>query len=42
MHPNLSIIVGAAILRVKDTLERRTSVATQIVRLPARLDVSHQ
>jgi hypothetical protein len=39
MHPNLSIIVGAAILGVKDALG---SVATEIVRLPARIDVSHQ
>jgi hypothetical protein len=38
MHPNVSIIVGAAILRLKDAL----SVATEIVRLPARIDVSHQ
>ena len=33
MHPNVSIIVGAAILRVKDAPERRASVATKIVRL---------
>jgi len=50
MHPNVSIILSAAILRVKDTLEGRTSVhlkdvlpsPRQIVRLPARIDVSHQ
>ena len=42
MHPNVSIIVGAAILRVKDALEWRTSVVTEIVSLPARIDVSHQ
>ena len=40
MHPNVSIIVGAAILRVKDALLE--SVATEIVRLPGRIDVSHQ
>jgi hypothetical protein len=39
MHPNVSIIVGATILRVKDALG---SVATEIVRLPASIDVSHQ
>jgi len=38
MHPNVSIIVGVAILRVKDAL----NVTTEIVRLPARIDVSHQ
>jgi hypothetical protein len=42
MHPNVSIILIAAILWVKDALERRTSVAKAIVRLPARIDVSHQ
>ena len=41
MHPNVSINIDAAILRVKDALERRTPVATQIVRLPARIDVLH-
>ena len=40
MHPNLSIIVGAAILRVKDAL--LGSVATEIVRLPTRIDVPQQ
>ena len=33
MHHTVSIIVGAAILRVKDAPERRASVATKIVRL---------
>ena len=42
MHTNVSTIVGSAILRVKDALERLTSVATQTVRLPARIDISHQ
>ena len=42
MHHTASIIVGAAILRVKDALERRTSVTTQIVWLPARIDISHK
>jgi hypothetical protein len=40
MHPNVSIIVSAAILRVNAAL--LGSVATEIVRLPARIDVSHQ
>ena len=40
MHPNIWIIVSAASLPVKDAL--LGSVATEIVRLPARLDVSHQ
>ena len=40
MHPNVPIIVGAVILRVKYALERRTSVAMQIVRLPTHIDVS--
>ena len=35
MHHNVLIIVGTAILQVKDALETRTSIATQIVRLPA-------
>ena len=39
MHPNVSIILSAAILRMKDALERRASVAMAIVR---HIDVSHQ
>ena len=41
MHPNIPIIVGAAILQVKDVLLGH--VATAIFRfIPARIDVSHQ
>ena len=40
MHPNVLIIVGAAILRVKDAFGR---VATVIFRfVPVRKDISHQ
>ena len=39
MHPNASIIDGAAILRVKDALG---SVTAEIVRLTVHIDVSHQ
>ena len=41
MHPNVLIIVGAAILRVKDLLLR--CVATAIFRfIPMRIDVLYQ
>ena len=50
MHPSMSITLSAAILRVKDALEGHPSVHLndalpspwQIVRLPARINVSHQ